>query len=342
MSKCRLFLYMLILVLSFGCAGCGETVPDENADSTDEDGLKRTELQAKLEEQAREEETEDQPEDGLDYSWEEPRIEPTEEHDRQMLALLDEACGSEIYVYASVDMDQDGENEMIGVANDSGCFVWYCSSDLKSCYEVMQMSWHDDCTIKQIEHDEEIHVVVDGYNWMGTGKSYSILALHDGAIEVLVDDNYGYVYMNEEHDIILDIETYDGIYEKTDDIWIMHTWKDTYLYYEDGKYKEYGALRISEEEFLKYDNAQELLDEIEKENQGEDVVEIRHSYFIRENGIVHIQCEVEEYDAEYNNESITYFHYTLRENGNRLDGELILNYGIMGSSFSLLDEVTYP
>ena len=301
-------------------------MPEDSFDEADEstaEAVTGEEQESEPEEQAQEEEP--------------LRVEPTEEHDRQMLALLDETCGSQIYVYTSVDMDRDGQNEMIGVTDDDFS-VWYCSSDLRDCYMVSDGPSHgyDDCTIKEIEFDEERHVVVDTYNLMGNDKSYSILALHDGEMEILVDDNYGYVYANEKNEIILDVESYDGEYDKDGDFWLMHTWVDTYLYYEDGKYGEYGAAALAEKDFLKYDNAQEVLNGIDQENRNKDVLEMRYSYFIRENGIVHIQCEEE---SEW---FIDYYYYTFRVNNNRLDVEMSPNYGRMFSVLSQLDEVTYP
>lgn len=344
MSKLKFLLFILFLSFIYtGCAVAPST--EENVTETGRDQSESIVTQEELKKQAQEEElniyqeeSENQTQEyETDPYREEARVEPTEEHDKQMLALLDKSCGSQIYIYASVDMDKDGENEMIGVTYDYFS-VWYCSSDLKDCYMVSEGPSHgyDDCTIVQMEFDEERHIVIDTYNWMGNDKSYSILALHDGEIEILVNDNYGYVYMNDENNIILDVEVYDGVYENALDIWTTHTWTDTYLYYEDGKYKEYGAATLSEDDFLKFDNAQELLAEIEKENRNENVLEIHYSYFIRENGIVHIQCELEQ------EEFIEYFHYTYHVNENHLDIEMSKNYGIMYSSLSQLDEVTYP
>ena len=330
--------------------GCGERTEENGtkeaqaseAETAREDGLmpenSPTEVDESVSEEQAQEEEESRVESPEEQEQEEAsRVEPTEEHDRQMLALLDESCGSQIYVYTSVDMDKDGINEMIGVADDDFA-VWYCSSDLEECYMVSDGLSHgyDDCAIKEIDFDEERHVVINAYNLMGNSKAYSILALHDGKIEILVDDNYGYVYANEKNDIILDVEFYDGEYDKDMDIFLMHTWIDTYLYYEDGKYKEYGAAVLSEKDFLKYDNAQEVLDEIEKENMSESVLEMRYSYFIRENGIVHIQCEEE---SEW---FIDYYYYTFRVNENRLEVEMSQNYGRMSSVLSQLDEMTYP
>ena len=329
---------LTIIIMTSLLAGCGERVEGNGAErvqtseaeTNQEDGSVTASEPGKVEEPTAEaaagEEKESASEEQAREEWDpyqkESRVEPTEEHDKQMLALLDEACGSQIYVYVSVDMDKDGECEMIGVTYDDFS-VWYCSSDLIDCYMVSEgpSHWYDDCTIEQIELDEERHIVVDTYNIFGNDKSYSILALHDGEIEILVNDKYGYVYMNEKNDIILDVEAYDGEYDKTLEIWMTHTWTDTYLYYENGKYKEYGAAPLSEKDFLKYDNAKELLNQIEEENRSENVLEIRYSYFIRENGIVLIQCE------EEHEEFIEYYHYTYRENGNRLDVEMSKNYG---------------
>lgn len=304
-------------------------MPENNLDEADES--------AQAEQMQEEEESRVEPQEEQAQEEEPSRVEPTGEHDRQMLALLDESCGSQIYVYASVDMDKDGENEMIGVT-DNDFSVWYCSSDLEDCYMVSDGPSHgyDDCSIKEIEFDGERHVVINTYNLMGNDKSYSILALHDGKMEILVDDNYGYVYENEKNDIILDVESYDGEYDKDGGFWLMHTWVDTYLYYEDGKYGEYGAAKLSESDFLKFDNAREVLDEIDRENRNEDVLEMRYSYFLRKNGIVHIQCEEE---SEW---FIDCYYYTFRVNGNRLDTEMSQNYGNMYPVLSQLDEVTYP
>lgn len=331
MLKYRLCSFIFIFVFCFGYAGCAEASPvEERVKETERDHWESIETQ---------EHSQAESEEQQELYQEETGFELTDEHDRQMLALMEESCGFPIDVYAGVDMDKDGEREMIGVAN--GRIIWYCSSDLESCYEVIQVHYYDACNIEVIEYDKERHVVVNAYNMIGTGKAYTILALHGGEVEVLVEDNYGYVYMNEENDIILDIESYDAEYDVASDIWLGHTWKDTYLYYEDGKYKEYGAAILSEEDFLKYDNAGELLDEIEEKKRDEHFVNISYSYFIRENGIVIIQCELERYLAEYDYACIEYFHYTFRENGNHLDGELNPNDGSMLTSFSRL-EVTYP
>ena len=328
MKKKKVGITLAIMIMISLFAGCGERV--------EEDGLMLGNDFEKVEEPTAEvtvdKEQESVPEvqvqNESNLYQEESRVEPTEEHDKQMLALLDETCGSKIYVYASVDMDKDGDNEMIGVTYDDFS-IWYCSSDLKDCYNVLDGYFYEEnsCIIEQLQFEEETHIVINSYCGFGPAKKYSILALHDGDIEILVDKNNGSVYMNEENDIILDVEYYGAM---------GHVWRDTYLYYEDGKYKEYGAATLSEKDFLKYDNARELMEKIEEENLNEEVLEIRYSYYIRENGIVHIECEVEKEDRD------EYYDYTVRENGSYLDGELSRNPGGIFPHLSQLDEVTYP
>ena len=148
-------------------------------------------------------------------------------------------------------------------------------------------------------------------------------------------DNYGSVRQNTAGDILLNVEDYDAYYDIASESFIGHTWKDTYLYYENGSYKEYGAIILSETQFLQYDNAAEFLSDIRNEETNDN--EIQFSYFLRENGIAHIQCKR---STEYG--SIDYFYYTLRAEGNHLTGSLeSKNDGCMGTSFSWL-EVTYP
>lgn len=334
----KIVVMLCICFLTGTVSGCGERLEEDQEEKVQTSDLEIAQEDGRMqsgseevEEPALEAADSAEQEEESDLYQEGSRVEPTDEHDRQMLAHLDKTCGSKIYTYASVDMDQDGENEMIGVAigDAHDFFIWYCSSDFKDCHIVSDGYFDEEscCTIEQLQFDKETHIVINSYCGFGPAKKHSILALHDGDIEILVDKNNGSVYMNEENDIILDVEYYGSM---------GHVWRDTYLYYENGKYKEYGAAVLSEKDFLKYDNARELMEKIEKENGDEDVLEVRYSYYIRENGIVHIECELEKEELD------EYYDYTVRENGNHLDGELSRNPGGIFPHLSQLDEVTYP
>lgn len=174
-------------------------------------------------------------------------------------------------------------------------------------------------------------MALNAYNTMGTDKRFSILALHGDAPEALVSNQNGNVRQNEAGDILLSVEDYDGMFDGEN--WSLHTFKESYLYYEDGTYKEYGAVVLSDEDFMQYDNAEEVLADIQEQNGSDKIV---FSYFLRGNEILHIQCELEEAGLT------RYFYYTMNIDGKRLWGDED-NYhdGNMQTSFSEL-EITYP
>ncbi len=254
-----------------------------------------------------------------------------------LMQCLEGASGHKMEEYVYVDMDHDGKNEMIGAYEDDSYdwSVWYANNDGTICQPVPgSEQGFDTCRFELLSLPSETHIVINEVNLMGNNKRYSIYGLNNQEMYPLVHDQYGYVYQNSNGDIILDVEDYDAHYDIVDDLFTGHTWSDTYLYYEDGSYKEYGAVILSEEQFLRYDNAAELLSDICSEA---DDGEIEFVYFLRENGIVHVQCIL-----TIENVSIDYFHYTFRAEENHLTGSLeSKNEGRMGTYFSTL-EVTYP
>lgn len=240
----------------------------------------------------------------------------------EMLAEMQFAAQHVMADHMYLDMDHDGAQEMIGayLDEDYHCHTWYCGSDGKTCEPVYTSTYAyiGSCTIEALDIGKETHVVINNWNWIGPGKSYTILALRDRKMERLIADQYGYVWMTDKGDILLDIEEYDAELDPDDEggIMIGHTWKDTYLFYEDGVYKEYAATEIPEAEFLTYRNAETLKEKIAKELKKPDTVSLTYSYFRRSNGILHIQCDVKN---EYG--TIAFGYYTVRYEGNVLEAE---------------------
>lgn len=245
------------------------------------------------------------------------------------------------YQYVYEDLDRDGEKEFVAVTEEElGYEVWYCGSDGSRCEKVCEIDQAmDGYGLEILRLEGETHVVVNSYNMMGNAKKYSILALKEGSIKSLVSDYWGYVYQNGDGDIVLDIESYDGCYDADLEHYIMHTWNDTYLYYDGEKYREYGAAVLTEEEFLKsYANGLEVLDKIRQSTElaeGESL-EIT-SIFVRGNGIVQIQCE-----HRYAYGTIYFFYYEYKSDENKkFSGGKELIYGQMRAVLSYLDAV-YP
>lgn len=245
------------------------------------------------------------------------------------------------YQYVYEDLDRDGEKELVAVTEEElGYEVWYCGSDGSRCEKVCEIDQGMECyRLEILRLESETHVAVNRYNMMGNAKKYSILALKEGSIKSLVSDHWGYVYQNGDGDIVMDIEAYDGHYDVDLDGYIMHTWNDTYLYYDGEKYREYGAAVLTEEEFLKsYENSSDVLDAI---RQSVEIAEGERleitSIFVRGNGIVQIQCE---HRFAYGSIDFFYFEYKSDEH-NKLSGGKELIYGQMGAVLSQLEAV-YP
>ncbi len=273
-------------------------------------------------------------------------------NEKTLLDIMQEACGSTMEAYCYVDMDNDGKDELIGTyLNEDFLYsTWYCSSDGQTCLEVHTNStcYEGGCSIWPISLENETHVAINAYNWFGDDKNFSILSLHDSEIETIVSDVWGNVYVNEAGDILLGIEAYDAYYDAGIEDFIWHSWKDTYLYYDGNTYKQYGATLITEEEFLQFENAAEILAFIRGDNtyysiRGDnaypimdDTIKLELSYWIRKNGILHIQC------AQYDSDGNIYFsYYTMRYQ----DNVITVDYGDcrkgqMAESFTSI-EATY-
>ena len=264
---------------------------------------------------------------------EEDKILPEEE----LLSIVSETSGQQIEQYAYIDMDNDGASEMLAICTmDNGKFsAWYCSSNGTICKSVFESDADmDTCQMELISFENETHVVLNTFRFAGTGKYFTILALKNKEIINIVSNEYGYVQLNDDGDITLTVDAYDGSYDPNLDMLMGHTWKDTYLYYDGESYKEYVATEISQSEFYQYNYSAEALHVIwdELELITPDITKIDYSFFIRENGVLHIQCDI--YDSSG---YIEYGYYTFRYSEKTLSlagGEIC--YGQMQPSFSSL------
>jgi len=245
------------------------------------------------------------------------------------------------YRYVYEDLNRDGEKELLAVvAGESGYQAWYAAGGGVPC----EMVWEGDYLmdyfrLEPLRLEESTHVAVNAYNMMGDAKYYSILAPEDGGIKCLVADNWGYVYRNRYGDIVMDVEAYDGTYQADLGFFVTHTWKDAYLYYDGKTYREYGGTALTEEEFVRrYGNGVDILEGIRQDRELSEGENLEFTaFFVRENGIAQIQCE-----HKYADNSIDFFYYELREDGNGLlSGGLQANAGQMRETLSAL-EATYP
>ena len=270
---------------------------------------------------------------GVNYLEDWIKLERESLSEEQLLGIMEITAGQQMETHIYLDMDSDGANEMLGVYADyMGKYqIWYCSSDGTICQNVHQINeGMDGCTLEALEMEGGVHVAVNTYRMLGTVRYYSILALENKSIACIVSNEYGFVCMRENGDICFSVEAYDGMYDPSIDSTIVRTWKDTYLYYDGAEYKEYGATVISESEFLSYENAEKIKQEIERTLTEINMIKIEYTYFVRQNGIMHIQCDIYRDLGE-----IDFGYYTLNYSENILSEELgERNSGQMATSFS--------
>ncbi|GEM_PF-3959927 len=259
--------------------------------------------------------------------------------EEELLAIMESAAGTKMSEHVYVDMNHDGASELIGVySNRSHKYVsWFCSSDGKTCHEITTADRSTDYgKIQTLQVNNETHVAINYAQMMGTDKFCTILRLEKNDIKILVSNMTGLVGMNKQGDICLNVEAYDGSYDKSIKGMIGHSFKNTYLYFDGQNYKEYTATQISESEFLSYENGKDVKDKIEQDirKSYKQTQSIEFKYYKRKNGIIDVQC------IATNTQSIEYGYYTIRYSDNKLDTEIgQYNMGQMSEKFSKLEAV---
>lgn len=105
-------------------------------------------------------------------------------------------------------MNHDGNKEIIGAFSSNGQYqFWYCSSDGETCKLI-----HTDkdkmkaCDLNLLEMDNLTYVVANTYRTMGDVKKFSIFILENNDVKCVEEDTYGYVSINDEDDITLNVD----------------------------------------------------------------------------------------------------------------------------------------
>ncbi len=227
-----------------------------------------------------------------------------------LVKLMEDTCGAKLETYVYEDLDMDGAKELLGAfAQNYKYETWYCSSDGKTCQKVLSDTIQfDACQIDLIKQENAIHAAVNTYYLMGNYKTFAILALQDGKITCLASDQIGYAGMDQYDNACVTVEGYDGFLDSTLGQTVGHTWKTTYITFDEKSnvYLEIPAKPISEAEFLEFTNGKEAYETIKANTRYSNPPKTVYTFFKRSNGFVHVQCE--EYDASG---SITFYYFTL-------------------------------
>lgn len=97
--------------------------------------------------------------------------------------------------------------------------------------------------------------------------------------------------------------SYDLLYLKSENYTCGHSWKPYYYYLDEYDIKEYETHGIEKEDFLKYQGAQEILDQITLKYENADK-KLTFKFLERDNGLIHINLMLE------SSQDIIYYYET--------------------------------
>ncbi|MDR1704609.1 MAG: hypothetical protein LBS19_07985 [Clostridiales bacterium] len=212
------------------------------------------------------------------------------------------ASGEEILMFEYADFDGNGVLEAFaftGVEDeDEGTVdgrLWFTDGvntpeELASGYY-----WSVD---NHFTVDRQRFIVLEFY--YTTASVSFVYGVRDGKPYELAGQIFGgNLNFTDNDNITVVLDAYDGSYDKSMGFSTGHTWKAYYLFWNNG-FKEYAGISITEEEFLKYEGASAVLDEIKE--SGFEVTDI----ICRANGIISINLETEdESSIKYENITLT-------------------------------------
>ena len=281
-----------------------------------------------------EESTEEEKNMSVEYTCDENNI-PAE-----MIANVKDRTEHERVAYLYGDIDEDNEKELLAAYLDESVGAWKIirfeneTAEPEEFYSIPLDLYYDYCSMGLIELEDKIYYAVNLRMSMGLGSSSYILEESETGVEEVL--NLGYtVAQLEDGDVLIESTHYGVCLDKTTGMMLGRTWGYSYLTYDEdsGQFKEYVANEITEEEFLEYEGATECLENIR--NSYSDY-EVKYTFFKRNNGLMHVQCE---YEKDYENVSLIYYnHYTVYYEGNDITNVSEEYEGIISRNFTSLEE----
>ena len=222
----------------------------------------------------------------IDYGNSNPFLYKYYDEEVELLQLLEAEAECRTTEYRYTDMNYNGIMEIIGAyrANDMWHVLYLCGDD-RVCRE-LETFRYDHCELFVFPIYDDItylgtHLFVNVYDDTGIDKYFSIYALDNHKMHPVISNQFGHVYTDDisviNQTFYLDVEDYGDGYSAI-----------TYLHFDGSAYREYGLLELSEEQFMQYNNAEEVLENIRAEIGSDDM---EFSYYLQEPFYVHIQCK---------------------------------------------------
>ncbi len=267
----------------------------------------------------------------------------------ELLDFFREKTGYEPIDFQYYDFDGDGREDFFAVCSDGEgqpYQVWYVSCDA-SHYEPVYYDQDDRvedfASLTAIPAGDRFHLVLNTTNEMGTIAHHTILELRDNTVLYKVVYQPGNVDLSMAGDIVLTVEDYDRMEDETGML-LGHTWKNSYLFYRDGQYGEYGATEMYGEDFYKMKGAWEAIQTIENKAIPDDpnvnwnksgIDNMR--FWKRPNGYLHVTLDVLNEDGSREHQIYT-MNYSDEGIDNTPWGP---EYGIFADHYSSLNNIQY-
>ncbi|MDD4049103.1 MAG: stalk domain-containing protein, partial [Clostridia bacterium] len=183
------------------------------------------------------------------------------------------------------NLTHDGESE--GWSNGK---VWFVNDkDIKMIQGELFAQFSFNPEIMIIDDVKLLHVRKE----YATGSTSFLFGIAGDSTYNCLGDQRGAI-IEKDGEILLSHDTYDAAYDNKMGSFSGHTWKNYYLYpekIEDSntiKFHEYGAIEISLDQFLEFQGAQDVINQIKAKD---DSVEIKNILY-RENKIININYVV--------------------------------------------------
>lgn len=341
--KKELSLFLSATLLSTALVGCASNMTYEQQQSTSQKDTTSNETSTEPAPETSEtvpdgtqtetvpEETQAETDKLIEYTNDETEI------PQELIEAVKNCYEAEFGSYLYGDIDRDNEKELLAAYLDYSVGEWKIvklendSSLAEDFYSISLYGAYEKCEMELIDLKTEIHIVIQLNSEWGTDYDSHILAIDQSEVTEKLS-LFATVYQNENGNIIIQRTACNNCIDTTTGMMMGRTWSYSYLNYDtdSGQYQEYAAYEITEEEFLEYEGALEIIQSI-KDNY--DNKELKLSFYRRNNGIMYVQYEYME------NSIITYEYYTLYYEDQKILNQPELSSGMIDKGSTNLETI---
>lgn len=123
--------------------------------------------------------------------------------------------------------------------------MWYTDGNIcKNLNENDDQAWWDVNTV--MEYKDRVFLYSTEY--YATGGRSLVWGVYDGEVKEASVSGLGSIALTNDHEFTILDSQYDATYD--DGMWMGHTWKPYYFYYDDakGEFREYGGINVEKDE----------------------------------------------------------------------------------------------